>query len=767
MEPYDLIVVGAGVCGLIAARDALKLGGKVKILEASSRIGGQVWCIDHVGTRKTIALGAEWLNGLKHEQMFNEFKRYNISLDTFKYKHQYVLYGGKGEKAKISEHHKFINDLKTDPVYVSAMKTINWDVSFICFKDGFFQPDSDQYDMPLAQYVTQRLQVPVTSPVYEFILSQVFHITGGNPATQSALGVLYTIAGYRTAEKAFSIESELLHRYPTALSQYLKALAEEIDELGGEIDFEKPVVEVRKEEILLPVPRVPNYDYPPLPDRKRTVYVKCAFKEEIAARAVIMAVPMKCLATIRFDPPLPLELRQAAERCNAGVEQMKMYAFAAGISNDIGRLCTQQYECLESYTIARHHKYNASAAAEGSLTAAGVLNAAASAKQQNNRRTLTVTYNRTRPKSAPDEHQQNNTLICTNGSRHDLLHNLARNLRKIYPVIELQNDKIGNTPASSRPSTTASGARVTVLTSSGTAMATGGRGVGGRSGGGGRGGGGGGGGVAVQGEFGPAAPPLPGAVSWGGTSTVPNTVAAGASSTGTISAPLRPSAHGTHSPLYAPSPSAEDRIEAPEDINTSEYTVSHDGAVIYHDFLTDVCIRGTWFNLRAGTAHLHVLASRAARMPWHGNHRTSAYAASVTTSQVGGRSKGGSAVRTFVDPHTPSQSDPDNTAGPDGKGDNTSSNNGHSSVTQAEDLSLIIAGAELHPEWTGWLEGAVLSGALAAKRVHPYLFPPMVPRNYAKFIAPPSPEKSIPPTPETPIGSPKFSPALDRRRRML
>jgi hypothetical protein len=738
MEPYDLVVIGAGMCGLIAARDALKLGAKVKVLEASGRVGGQVWGIDHVETKKPIALGAEWLHSSKHESMFNEFKRYQIHLDTFVHKREHILYGGKGEKAKVSEKAAFLAAIKVDSVYINAMRIINWDVLFICFKDGYFQPDSDQYDMPFIQYLAERLQVPATSPVHEFILMQVFNITGGNPVTQSALGVLYVIAGYRTAEKAFSVESELLHRYPSALSKYMKALADEVDALGGEIDFYTPVVEVRKEEIMLPIPRVPNYDYPPLPDRKRTVFIKCGSKQEIAARAVIVAVPLKCLATIRFDPPLPLELRQAAERCNAGVEQLKMYAFAAGISSDIGRLSTVQYECRESYTIARHHKYNASAAATG-LSADGVLVAAAASAKIQSRRTLTVAY---KGSKQPDEQSAvNRTLVCTNGSRHDLLHNLARNLRKIYPVIELQNDKAGNTPASSRPSTTASGAgtgrpRTGVNTTAHVSLLS---------------------------------------VNMAGRSAVHSE----------LQSPVQPQM------LHPPAAEGE-QMEAPEDINTSEYTVSHDGAVVYHDFLSDVCIRGTWFNLRAGTAHLHVLASRAARMPWHNNTRRSAYAAStsmVGTAHSPGRSgSSAAAARTFTGPaETANETDisdvHDDASGVEvchGRLATNSSSMGSNATTPGnaptasamEELTLIIAGAELHPEWTGWLEGAVLSGALAARRVYPYLFPPMVPRNYAKRIGPQSPDRAAAPpvaVPTSPLllpQSPKYSPSLDRRRGM-
>lgn len=670
METLDLIVIGAGISGLISARNAARSGAKVKVIEASNRCGGQIWSIYHAGTQQHIALGAEWLNFSKHERLHEEKVHYNIETDHFNHKNQYMLYSGKGDKAKVSELHRLMGELKTDPLFLSALTTINWDVSFIIFKDGFMQPDSEQYDMPFEQYCLVRLALPPTSLAFEFILAQVFHLTGGNPLTQSALGVLYVIAGFRTAEKAFSLEHNILNRYPHFLGTLVSKIAQEFQSLGGTIDFNKPVVSVRKEEIMVPVPKVANYDYPPLPDRKRTVFVKCASKEEFSARSVIVAVPLKCISNIRFDPPIPLALSQASERCNAGVDQIKMYAFAAGISSDIQRLLTIQYECRETYTIAKHHKHNPSAVhSTGAISSAAILSAASNAAKAGRvtKRTLTASYSSNRPTSRNDDHMVNHTLVCTNGSRHELQHNVARNLRKIHPVIELQNDKNsgtpGTTPGTSRPSTTAS---------TGNAP-----------------------GVGRQRGL------LP--------------VAVGAVPVSNVS---------TESAVASTEMVVANKPEVVA-VNTSNYTESHDGAVLYHDFLTDVCIRGTWFNLRAGTAHLHVLATIAARMPWQGRDKLV-------------EAQGVHMKQSLVEVNY--------------------SSDGTIVSDDVADLSLIIACGELNAEWTGWVEGAARAGAEAAKRVIPYLFPPMVARNFAKKAVQ-SPIKQI-------VLPPMSSPLQRRRERL-
>lgn len=631
MDRYDVIVIGAGIAGLIAARDAARRGAKVKLIEASGRVGGQIWSIKHDGSAQTIALGAEWLHSEKHEALFKEMSDYGISLDRFKHKREYCLYGGKGDKAKVDELPLLVNQIKTDPLFVSALAAINWDVSFITLCKGYDQPDSEQFDMPFHEYVITRLKIPETSFVYEYIIMQTFYFTGGNPLTQSALGVLYVIAGFRTAEKAYGLEGPLLRRYPASLGRLVEKLAEEIKELGVTIDLNMPVVSVRKEEIFLPPNRVANYDYPALPDRERIVHVKCTSKASFCTRSVIVCVPMKCLTSILFYPSLPLAVTKAAERCNAGAEQIKMYAFAAGISSDIARLVTAQYECRETYTIARHHKHNPNALSafnNSAANAAAVLAAssvsAKSAQGRAARRTLTASYSRNATGNS-DEYMYNHTLICTNGSREDLLKNIARNLRKIHPVIELPNDSNYVTPGASRPSTSAS----------------------------------------------------------------------------TSLDARRPS-----TPLIDHREGAVRSIMTPHElqqitaINTSAYTVSHDNSIIYHDFLSDVCCRGTWFNLRSGTAYLHVLAIKAAQMPWDKSNNI------------------------HIEGATDSSQSPRAAAPQLGTNQQCT-----------DDLSLIIAGGELHPEWMGWVEGAVRSGAAAAKRVIPYLFPPMVERNFMKRAA--------------------------------
>lgn len=58
---YDVIVIGAGFAGLIAARDLSRLHGlRVLLIEARDRIGGRTWTAKELG--EDIEMGGTWIH---------------------------------------------------------------------------------------------------------------------------------------------------------------------------------------------------------------------------------------------------------------------------------------------------------------------------------------------------------------------------------------------------------------------------------------------------------------------------------------------------------------------------------------------------------------------------------------------------------------------------------------------------------------------------------------------------------------------------------
>ncbi|MGO1392346.1 flavin monoamine oxidase family protein, partial [Agrococcus casei] len=61
----DIVVVGAGPAGLMAARTLAAAGKSVVVLEARERVGGRTWngvTTDEAGAEHFIELGGQWIS---------------------------------------------------------------------------------------------------------------------------------------------------------------------------------------------------------------------------------------------------------------------------------------------------------------------------------------------------------------------------------------------------------------------------------------------------------------------------------------------------------------------------------------------------------------------------------------------------------------------------------------------------------------------------------------------------------------------------------
>src|SRR5215472_12857345 len=60
---WDVVIIGAGVAGLSAARALAEAGRSVLLLEARNRVGGRVWTRHEIDTTAPVELGAEFIHG--------------------------------------------------------------------------------------------------------------------------------------------------------------------------------------------------------------------------------------------------------------------------------------------------------------------------------------------------------------------------------------------------------------------------------------------------------------------------------------------------------------------------------------------------------------------------------------------------------------------------------------------------------------------------------------------------------------------------------
>ena len=63
MTDADILIIGAGAAGLMAARTLAKSGKRVTVLEARDRVGGRIHTLEYGSSQQPLEMGAEFIHG--------------------------------------------------------------------------------------------------------------------------------------------------------------------------------------------------------------------------------------------------------------------------------------------------------------------------------------------------------------------------------------------------------------------------------------------------------------------------------------------------------------------------------------------------------------------------------------------------------------------------------------------------------------------------------------------------------------------------------
>lgn len=109
----DVIIIGAGLSGLQAARSLQDAGLKTLVLEARSRVGGMTWTVSGKNGSGVADLGAEWLNDTTQPHVYQLALQLGLEVSEVKVSGDAIFQGLNngtvrhtyGEQAPVSHAH--------------------------------------------------------------------------------------------------------------------------------------------------------------------------------------------------------------------------------------------------------------------------------------------------------------------------------------------------------------------------------------------------------------------------------------------------------------------------------------------------------------------------------------------------------------------------------------------------------------------------------------------------------------------------------------
>ena len=137
----EIIVIGAGISGLSAARKLREQGYDVIVIEARSRIGGRVWT-SREWADAPLDLGASWIHGVKGNPITSIVKDNNIKTVVTDYENHWI-YNANGREISDADYDRIDGYTDLLEEYIAeAEKESDEDISIQSIVDRVFQEEN-------------------------------------------------------------------------------------------------------------------------------------------------------------------------------------------------------------------------------------------------------------------------------------------------------------------------------------------------------------------------------------------------------------------------------------------------------------------------------------------------------------------------------------------------------------------------------------------------------------------------------------------------
>ncbi|MDG1065930.1 MAG: NAD(P)/FAD-dependent oxidoreductase [Luminiphilus sp.] len=206
----EVAVIGAGLAGLIAARELIAVGKQVALLEARDRVGGRTWTVPFADTGLSVDLGAEWIIPAAHSAMVDELERYDLPLESPD--------GSKDLVATVPQ------DIHAD--YQRLLDYVNTDAAHINPKTNDWYRSVAHLDQPFLDYLGARSECDAAK---DLLLADGFALHGADPGRYSTINLLHDVAAFGGAKEAFQADEQRVGGGAQSLSLAIaKPLASEL-----------------------------------------------------------------------------------------------------------------------------------------------------------------------------------------------------------------------------------------------------------------------------------------------------------------------------------------------------------------------------------------------------------------------------------------------------------------------------------------------------------------------------------------------------------
>ncbi|EOD48091.1 Flavin-containing amine [Neofusicoccum parvum] len=296
----DVVVIGAGLSGLAAARDVTRAGLSCLVLEARDRVGGKTWSKPLSDGTGVIDLGAAWINDTNQSRMFAMAQQFGAELIEQNTTGNCVLqdFDGSCSPFPYGELPRF------DAATQKHLAEIRDMVEAHCQKVDTFSPKDTDLDSLTFEAYLRRNGASEVAVATATVWTRA--MLGHEPSDISAL---YFLNYCKSGGGLLQMRSDRKHG-----GQYLRC-RQGMQIFSIEMAKALPAGMIRLSDPVHSLRHV-----------RGGVQVESA-RGIVHARKVIISVPSPVLRTIAFDPPLPFEKTILTDSAKYGYYTKVMMVF--------------------------------------------------------------------------------------------------------------------------------------------------------------------------------------------------------------------------------------------------------------------------------------------------------------------------------------------------------------------------------------------------------------------------------------------------------